>query len=344
MLLCLILAELKPRPTMTNCNVLITSAGRRVSLVRLFKQALNDLGVDGLVCAVDLQAHAPALQVADRFKTIVRVTDADYISQLLEVCISNNIRLVVPTIDTELDILSKSADLFNDRGIKILVCESVINQIFRDKRNSQSFFESNDIPTPHLYSTEEAMSLSLNEYPLLLKPAYGSCSIGVTKVNNQKELSFFLEYLDDAIVQEFVEGDEYTVDVLIDFNGKARCAVPRLRLETRAGEVSKAITINDKTIIDWSYKVVSALKGAVGCITIQCIKSQNGDLKFIEVNPRFGGGFPLSATAGAHFPRWILQMTLGMNIEDDLQGLWKENCVMLRYDEGLFTTTDKVGL
>jgi carbamoyl-phosphate synthase large subunit len=329
---------------MTSCNILITSAGRRVSLVELFQKAIIQLDIKGKVFAVDLQEHAPALQVADDSQTVMRVTDENYINQLLEICKINDINLIVPTIDTELSILSAASDLLSQNNIKVLVCDNDINHIFMDKRRAQSFFESNNIPTPRLYSTEESIELTNDKYPLLLKPANGSCSIGVTKVYNKKELIFFLDYLDDPIVQEFIQGDEYTIDVLVDFLGKVQCAVPRLRIETRAGEVSKAITINDKDIIDWSYRVTELMSGVIGCVTLQCFKQKNGELKFIEINPRFGGGFPLTAAAGANYPLWILQMLGDQPVQGDMQAQWQDNFAMLRFDQGLFVKAASVGL
>ena len=329
---------------MTSCNILISSAGRRVSLVELFQKAIIQLDIKGKVFAVDLQEHAPALQVADESQVVMRVTDENYIDQLLEICKINDINLIVPTIDTELNILSAASDLFSQHNIKVLVCGNDTNHIFMDKRRSQSFFESNNIPTPRLYSIEESIELTDDKYPLLLKPANGSCSIGVTKIYNKKELMFFLEYLDDPIVQEFIQGDEYTIDVLVDFHGKVQCAVPRLRIETRAGEVSKAVTVNDKEIIEWSYKVAKLMSDAIGCVTLQCFKQNNGELKFIEINPRFGGGFPLTAAAGANYPLWILQMLSDQPIQEDMQAQWQDNFAMLRFDQGLFTKATSVGL
>ena len=344
MLLCHILVALQVMKRMIKYNILITSVGRRVSLVRLFKKAFKDLNINGLVYAVDMDMHAPALYVADKFQIVKRVTESGYVEQLCDICEENKINLIIPTIDTELYILSQNTSLFNEKGVKLLVCNDNVNEICKDKRNTESFFNDNNIPTPTLYDLNEAQKLVDNDYPLILKPAQGSSSIGVTKIKNLNELLFFFDYIDDAIIQDYIKGDEYTIDILVDFDGKVRCAVPRLRMETRAGEVSKAITINNPTIIDWSYKIAKALKGSVGCITIQCIKDNNEALKFIEINPRFGGGFPLAAEAGANFPRWILQMLLDIELEHDLQEMWNEGQTMLRYDEGIFTTREKLKL
>ena len=127
-------------------------------------------------------------------------------------------------------------------------------------------------------------------------------SIGVTKINSPEELYFFSNYIKDSILQEYVSGQEYTIDVLVDFDGNVRSIVPRLRLETRSGEVSKGITVKNLRIMQAAQKIAENLPGAVGCLTIQCFLLNDNSLKFIEINPRFGGGFPLSIQAGADFP------------------------------------------
>ena len=329
---------------MKRCNVLITSAGRRVSLLRLFQQALRSLEVEGEVVAVDLQAHAPALHVAEQWETVPRVTEEGYLEHLLELCRRYQICLVVPTIDTELHILASAREQFEAEGITLLVCSNEVNQIAFDKRSTQQFLLEHQLPAPRLYLDEEALALPAEEYPLLLKPARGSCSVGVTRVNNREELQFFLDYLDDPIIQEFVTGDEYTFDVLLGLEGEVLCVVPRLRMETRAGEVSKSITIRDPELINGASQFAEILGGGRGCITIQGFKQIDGTLKFIEINPRFGGGYPLSAEAGADYPRWILQMVMGLPLGADMQERWRDGLVMLRYDEAVFIDQRQAGL
>ena len=170
----------------------------------------------------------------------------------------------------------------------------------------------------------------------MIKPFDGSSSKGVTKITNEKELNFFKDYIPNAMIQEYISGDEYTVDVMVDFEGNIKTIVPRLRIETRAGEVSKGITKKDHDIIKAVENVVKALPSPVGCITLQCFKQENGEISFIEINPRFGGGIPLSIEAGANFPLWTIQMCQGETFtEQDFE--WKENFTMLRYDEAIFT-------
>lgn len=128
---------------------------------------------------------------------------------------------------------------------------------------------------------------------------------------------------------------------MVDFQGQVRCVVPRLRIETRAGEISKGVTVKNSALIAAGKKVVELLPGALGCITAQCFLTPNNEIKFIEINPRFGGGFPLSLQAGADFPRWIIEMMLGKDPEIAIDG-WHDGIVMLRYDDAIFVTIDMI--
>jgi carbamoyl-phosphate synthase large subunit len=177
--------------------------------------------------------------------------------------------------------------------------------------------------------------------PVIVKPATGSGSVGIARAATMGELRHHLDTVPNAIVQEIATGDEYTLDILADFGGTPRCVVPRKRIEVRAGEVSKAVTVRNERLIAAGRRIVDLLPGARGPLNLQCFLAEDGRLAFIEINPRFGGGFPLSAAAGAHFPRWIIEWVRGGDPEigpDD----WQDGLYMLRYDEGLFVSGDQL--
>ncbi|HJV35988.1 ATP-grasp domain-containing protein [Geomonas sp.] len=316
-------------------NVLFTSAGRRVSLIRNFRAALDGLGLAGKLVTADLQTNAPAPFVADQRELVPRVSDPAYIDTLLEICRRHDIKLVVPLIDTELPILAPHREDFARAGVTLLVSSTDVNRICFDKRQTARFFRSIGVDTPAIIDPASILSGADARYPYLLKPAAGSSSVGVTKINDARELAFFLEYVSDPIVQEFIRGEEYTLDILVDFAGKVRSVVPRLRIETRAGEVSKGLTVKNRAIIEAGRRVAESLPGALGCVTVQCFLTPEGRIVFIEINPRFGGGFPLAAAAGADFPRWIIEMMLGRYCERPIDA-WQDDLAMLRYDEGIF--------
>jgi carbamoyl-phosphate synthase large subunit len=322
-------------------NLLFTSAGRRVALVRHFKQVLADLGVPGQVLTADLRRHAPAGFVADRHVLVPPVRDPRYVPTLLEVCRSEAIRLLVPLIDTELHLLSPHREAFAAVGTTLLTCGTEANALCLDKRETAAFFAANGVATPRQHDIEALLQDPAARYPVFLKPAAGSCSVGATRIHDARELAFFRDHVSDAIVQELLEGEEYTIDVLVDFAGRVRCVVPRLRIETRAGEVSKGMTVKDPALIAAAKAVCEQLPGALGCVTLQAFKLADGQLRFIEINPRFGGGFPLAIAAGADFPRWLVQWLLGEDPPITLDG-WRDGVVMLRYDDAVFTTREAI--
>ena len=326
---------------MNDFNILFTSAGRRASLIRNFRTALDTLGLKGKLVTADLQSNAPAPFVADVRERVPRVTDPSYISCLKEICRRHDIRLVVPLIDTELHLLAPHRAEFADMGVTLLVSSTEVSNICFNKRHTGEFFHSIGVKTPAILDAEAILADPDSHYPYLLKPAAGSSSVGVTKINNASELEFFKKYVSDPIVQELIPGQEYTLDILVDFAGRARSVVPRLRIETRAGEVSKGLTVKNPAIIEAGRHVAESLPGALGCITAQCFLTPDGEIVFIEINPRFGGGFPLSVAAGADFPRWIIEMMLNTYQDRPIDD-WQDNLAMLRYDEGIFVDGDLI--
>jgi carbamoyl-phosphate synthase large subunit len=323
-------------------NILFTSVGRRVSLIRNFKKSLNELGVKGNIITTDFQKNAPASFIGDFYEQVPLIKDPTYIETLKNLCNKYEIKLLIPLIDTELTLLSTHKDNFQDIGVTLLVSSPETNEICFDKRKTYRFFKQIGVETPEISDPENILAKDdPAKYPFLIKPFDGSASVGVTKINNRKELDFFKDYVRNAIVQEFLIGKEYTLDILADFPGKVRCVVPRLRIETRAGEISKGITVKNPLLIAAGKTVVEALPGAVGCITVQCFLTPDDQIKFIEINPRFGGGFPLSFEAGADFPRWIIEMMLGREADISIDG-WKDGVVMLRYDDAIFVTKEMI--
>lgn len=315
-------------------NILFTSSGRRVSLINQFKKAIADLNIKGNILTADLKETAPTRFISDQHFIVPRVSEEGYILKLIEICKSEQVKLLIPLIDTELNLLSQNRQLFENIGVKVLVSSTYLNKIASNKVKTYEFFIFNNILTPKVYDKEE-IDNGLYEFPLLIKPFDGSSSKGVTKIMNERELHFFREYIPNAMVQEYVTGDEYTIDVITDFEGNIKTVIPRLRMETRAGEVSKGMTVKDYNLIKAAKNVVKVLPGPVGCITLQCFKQKNGKVTFIEINPRFGGGIPLSIEAGANIPEWIIKMCIGKtDIKEEYS--WKSNITMLRYDEAVY--------
>jgi len=315
-------------------NILFTNIGRRVSLVQHFIKTLKSLNIKGNIIGADMNMSAPAIHVVDRKYKICPISNSNYIPSLISICKKENIDLLISLLDTDLIKLSKNKKSFEKIGTKVLISSCKVINICQDKTKTFNFLKKNGIPTPNLIDIDEVISTKKG-FPFIIKPSHGSASKGVFKVNNVEELKFYRSKIKNPILQEFVVGDEFTVDVLADFQSNIKSIVPRKRLEVRAGEVSKGMTVKDQRIIETTKKCVESLKQVVGPITVQGILAKNNNFKITEINPRFGGGHPLAIKAGADFPKWIIEMTQGKSPIIKLDG-WIDSLVMLRYDDAIF--------
>jgi carbamoyl-phosphate synthase large subunit len=312
-------------------NILITSAGRRVSLVRFFQKELKKIYPDAKVFTTDAKPeYAAACQVSDDSFAMRRVTEKEYVQELLNLCLTQGIKLVIPTIDTELLVLAQSRTLFSNHGITLLVSNYDCVQIFRDKRLTHRFFQD--------YRINHAKEYTKTDYqlPLYIKPYDGSRSVDNYVIMSQEQLTdyhfsndklMFLEYLDHKGHTEF------TIDLYYDKASVLKCVVPRQRIEVRDGEVNKAITKAPFFMEELTQKLHS-IPGFRGCITLQVfVNQQSQSIYGIEINPRFGGGYPLSYLAGANFPQWLIQEYLTTYDEIPFFNDWEQNLMMLRYDD-----------
>jgi carbamoyl-phosphate synthase large subunit len=264
---------------------------------------------------------------------------------MLDVCREHAVCVVVPTIDTELPILAASRDRFSAISTTVAVSGPETIGIGGDKRRTHRWLSEHGYPTVRQAEPEDVLARPAQwAFPLLLKPARGSASVGVRTIHTLDELRLAVRTDGDIVVQTIAPGVEHTVDVFVDGAGRVRCAVPRRRLETRGGEVSKAVTVRSATLEDLASGLVAALPDAFGAFNVQVFLDRNtGSCSIIEVNPRFGGGFPLSWRAGADFPRWLLEEVLGLDSTATANS-WESGLVMLRYDDAMFVDAQTAGL
>lgn len=317
--------------TKNELNVLFTCIGRRVSLLEGFRRAAKQLKINVSLLGTDTTELSPALQLCDKRFSVKPTTHAGYIKQILSIVKTNKVKLLVPTVDLDLKRLAQNKQKFAATGCRVLVSEPEVIDICQDKRKTYRFLLKNNFDTAITMSIRSALSKKKIKWPLFLKPWDGYAGRGNAVVNNPEELRFYAKRIPNPICQELVEGNEYTCDVYVDFSMKVRCVLPRKRIEVRAGEVSKGQVVQNARIMTEAATLIEKLGAGPGVITLQLFLTGDDKVKFIEINPRFGGGVPLSIKAGADFPKWILQELTGKkpNIRpDDL----KDGLIMLRYD------------
>jgi len=323
----------------TNLNILITAASRRVALIRAFGRALRRLGFGGNVITTDLNYLSPGLYFGDRHYIAPLTTDEGYIPLIKSICAKENIGLLIPTIDDELPIFGRYRNEFEAAGVRVAISGEETGRVCNDKHASYLFFKEREIPFARTWLPEE-LDRENAKYPLFLKPRGGRGGVGAFPVKNRRELDFFLDYVPDAVIQEFLAGTEYTIDVLADFDGRVISVVPRERMVVRSGVSDRGRTFNHSGLIRLAVETAEALE-LRGAANIQ-VKLDGGTAVIFEVNPRFSGGIPLTIAAGADFPAWLIEMCVG-RAPAPCVGDFTDGLLMACYEEAIFMPSDAIG-
>ena len=318
---------------MEKTNILITSAGKRVALTRYFKETLSRFFPAAKVYTTDMRPDmAPAAYVSDGCFAVPRVTASEYPDLLLSLCREHGVGIVVPTIDTELMVLAAQKERFAQEGIHVIVGDESFVGVCRDKRLTGDFFAAHDIRVPQPIDKHHPT------FPLFAKPYDGSLSTNLHFITKPEELTddilcddklLFMEYIDRKVYKE------YTVDMYFGRDHEVKSIVPRERIEIRAGEINKGRTAKN-AIVPYLKERLARIDGCVGCICMQLfLHPDTRDIVGIEVNPRFGGGYPLTYMSGANYPELLIrEYLLGESVAYS-EG-WTDGKLMLRYDDAVF--------
>ena len=323
--------------------MLFTCIGRRVSLLKAFQRAARQLHMDVEFLGADCQSASPALQLCDHKFLVHPTCHRHYLADLREIVRAQHVDLLVPTVDLDLKALARQRKHLAEEGCHVLVSSPRVVEICQDKRRTHDFLTKQGIDTPDTVPIEHQLKTHVLPYPCYVKPWNGYASKFNSVAQTRQDLALLAQKVPDAICQAFVTGDEFTCDVYVDMANQVRCVVPRQRLEVRSGEVSKARVVMAPDVIAVATQVVQQLKAGPGVITVQLIRTHGSQLKVIEINPRFGGGVPLSIKARANFPKWILQEITGQVPCID-SAKFHDDLVMLRYDQEVWATAKALGL
>lgn len=312
-------------------RILFTSVGRRVELIQEFKFAAQTLGVDLIIHGADIMSTAPALSFCDHTVLVPRIKEIEYIPSLLEYCKDNHIDALIPTIDTDLLILSKNKKSFQEIGTVVLVSAEDKIAVCRDKQLTFTYFESVGLLSPR---PVDDIKKYCDGFPAFIKPKDGSSSIFAYKATDVSELEGLAKQVPDYIIQPFIEGTEYTVDAFCDFDGKPIYITPRIRLAVRAGEVLKTKISQDDIITEEVKRLLADYKPC-GPITIQLIQQKGtGNNYYIEINPRYGGGAPLTMKAGANSAAACLKLLSGERLQYFPKAA-EDGAVYCRFDQSI---------
>lgn len=314
-------------------TVLISSAGRRVALLEAFREDAAQLGLEARIVATDRAPEfSSACQVADVAVQVPIVQDDAFIPAMLAIAERERVHLIIPTIDTELSKLADARDSFADLGARVVVSAPDVVALAGDKYRTATFLQQADIPAPHTFLPGE-VTTEAPAFPRVIKPRRGSGSVGIRVAADPSEFASLVPGAED-IVQEWIDGSEYTINFYVTAEGELGAIVPHLRIETRSGEVSKGRTERHEVFRDIAQRIVAKLPGMAGPHCFQARWPDGGPPKVLEINARFCGGYPLARAAGAPFSRWLLEEAAGLqpSVADD----WRDGTIMLRYDAAVF--------
>jgi carbamoyl-phosphate synthase large subunit len=330
-------------------NILLTCAGRRNYLVEFFQ---NELAGRGRVFACDTSAAAPALAAADEGLIVPSMDDPGYYDALLAICSEHQIRLLISVNDLELAGLSRRAEDFRDVGTIAVVAPPSVIATCQDKWTTFQLLRSCGIATPDTYlcpeRVREALASGALTYPLIIKPRWGSSSIGFERIDNERELALAYEWgmiqvrrsifwklsqgdCEHCLVfQEQLHGDEYGMDVVNDLEGNHKAALVRRKLVMRFGNTDRAMTVEDDRLAQVGQVIGRQLRH-LGSLDCDVMMTQRGP-QVLDLNPRIGGGYPFSHVAGANLPAALMAWANG----DEADPAWlrsRAGVVASRCDE-----------
>lgn len=319
---------------MSDITILVTSAGRRVSLIECLRDSCRRLGVGARILAADLKPDlSAACAVADAAFALPRADDPHYADAVIRLAEVQGARLIVPTIDPELLPLALASPALAARDILVNVSAPSVVTVARDKLETARVLGEGGIQVPRgAAAGDPIIGTAALPFPLIAKPRGGSSSIGLRTVESEADLAG-IEDKAEYLLQERLTGPEFTVNMFVDRTGRLRAAVPHRRIETRAGEVSKGRTERYADMTSAAEAIAAALPGVRGALCFQCFLTECGPVVF-EINARFGGGYPLAHAAGARFAQWLVEEVLGLpsSANDD----WRDDLLMLRHDTEIF--------
>lgn len=315
-------------------NILFTCAGRRTYLLKYFKENLSE---GDILVATDMQLSAPALQIADVKLQVPSVYDPDYVNITLDICREQKIDALLSLNDLELPILADNKARFEELNVKVIVSSPEVIDIAFDKYKTAQWVESLGLVAPKTYvrleDVKKALAAGEIDFPLFMKPRWGSGSIGLESIADMEELDIYYNLLmkkikktilatasvgDEYImIQEKLTGSEFGLDIMNDLEGNHVAVSVKQKLAMRAGETDKAVTVDLPEVREMGRKIGEAL-GHIGNLDVDIMQRADGAYCVLELNPRFGGGFPFSYEAGVNMPKAIIQWVKGEDVDPQI--------------------------
>lgn len=317
-------------------NILISCIGATgaQNIIKIFKKQ-KELSMN--IVGVDNQKYTAGQYFCDNFYKVPLAFDKGYISSIVKICLKENIRIFIPIWENEIEVVSKKIKIFKEKNILVPISSERTISICNDKLKLYDFFRKNNIETIKTTKISNKNGDKLN-YPIFIKPAFGTGSKNCYKVSNKQEFIFYLNKVENPIIQDYIVGEEFSIDTFSDLDGTVIGIVPRKRIEIKMGIATKSITVRDNKIIKKTEDILNKLK-IIGPANLQCFKTRDNKIIFFEINPRFGGSYILSFKAGLNIPKYFSQMVKGEKIKPTI-GEFRDSLYMVRYLDEIFVMNE----
>lgn len=308
-------------------NALILSAGTRNMLVRYFMDREN--GFDKVI-ATDCSDFAPAIYAVDRWYKVPRITEPDYLEAIADICKKENIHVIIPLQEDELIRIARDRDRFESMGILVALSDYDKVVLCRDKFALNSKLLNLGISSVATYLAKDIECIPAGD--IVVKPRLGAGSMETFIAHDKNTAaSLVAATATEMVLQPFMHGKEYGVDLYVDFiSGDVIAVFIKEKIRMRAGETEKSISVINNDI---KKLAVAAAQGLAlrGCLDMD-ITEENGQYYILEINPRFGGGYPHAYLCGVNFIKMLAANADGV-ANQPLRAAYKENVRAMKYSD-----------
>jgi carbamoyl-phosphate synthase large subunit len=309
-------------------NILLSCIGKRGYIARQFREHLP---AGGRIVGTSNTPWTPGFLACDEGVVMPDIDHPSYPDAVLQLCRTRRIDVLLSFFDLDVHRLSGLRDALQAEGVRCFIPGPEAADIALDKVRTFEFLQSLGVPTARTYTSlhdvREALRNGELRFPLFVKPRRGFGSRNTFCARDEAQLVAFFSIEPDMIVQEALAGDAYDFDVLNDLSGRTISVVPWRKYASRAGETEFAETVHSPQLVALGRRLAEAL-GHAGPLDADLFVA-DGVASVLEINVRFGGGYPVSHLAGAGFPEAILQMARGEPLSASI-GTYRPGVVMTK--------------
>ena len=324
---------------MKKINIALLSVGRESPLIYGFREAFAEVGVNGKIMGYDMDPYSVGLKLSDEGILLPGYDDENFSEIFYDIISNKNIDLIIPTADHDLKWWKDNHKNYEEYRHKFISSDVKTLDLTLSKRKFLKKLSGHNIYSPKILS-QEKLNLEMIKFPVFINSNFGSGSSLSHKVNSLDELNYFSKIIDDYVLTEYIEGEEYSLDCYFSMGCELISIVPRSRIYTFGGESFVTKTKKNNEMIEKTIEMTEKFTFR-GPINVQAFLNNHNDLIFFEINARFGGASRLSWKAGANAPKFIIEEYIGKTPRPII-GDYVSDLYMLRYKDDLFLKSSEL--